>query len=59
MLPDYIVYDEMSRREEYEEVDRRPYLEIPRYVPYWPEPDQDPDRDEEEESERDVIIIQM
>ncbi len=59
MLPDYIVYDELYRREELEEVDRRPFLEVPRYVPYWPEPDSDRDQDEEEEAESGVVIIQM
>lgn len=59
MLPDYIVYDELSRREEFEEVDHRPYLEIPRYIPYWPETDSDQHRDEEEEGDRGVVIIQM
>lgn len=59
MLPDYIVYDELRRREELEEVERRPYLEVPRYVPYWPDPEPNTDHEDEEDADRGVVIIQM
>jgi len=59
MLPDYIVYDEMRRREELEEVERRPHLEVPRYLPYWPDPVPNPDHEDEEDADRGIVIIQM
>lgn len=60
MLPDYIIYDELRRREEREQDERpRPQLEVPRYVPYWPESEADDEADDDEESDRGVIIIQM
>ena len=57
-LPDYLIYDELERerQERRREEDERPRLEVPRYMPYWPE-DEGPD--EEEESDRGVVIIQM
>lgn len=60
MLPDYIIYDELRRREQLEETERRrPQLEIPRYVPYWPDVDREEGLDDESDGEGGVIIIQM
>jgi hypothetical protein len=61
MLPDYIIYDELKReREKKREQESRPQLEVPRYIPYWPQPEFDaPQYDQEEPSgERGVAIIQ-
>ena len=67
-VPDYIIYDELKRqRQERISREERPQLEMPRYIPYWPEssygdPDGSdrPERDEEHPSEeRGEIIIQM
>lgn len=59
MLPDYIIYDELRRQSELDEVDRhRPHLEVPQYIPYWPEQERDEDPTDEER-ERGVVIIQM
>ena len=59
MLPDYIIYDELRRREMPEHPERpRPQLEVPTYVPYLPDSEKDEESDEEE-AERGVIIIQM
>lgn len=59
MLPDYIIYDELRRRKELEEADRhRPHLEVPQYIPYWPD-ELDNETDDDEERDRSVIIIQM
>lgn len=66
-VPDYIIYDELKRKRE-EQISRqeRPQLEMPRYIPYWPEsgfgePGKEPDREEDESDaeERGVVIIQM
>lgn len=59
MLPDYIIYDELKRERERREreQDQRPQLEIPRYMPYWPQPEfESPAR--EEGGRRGVEIIQ-
>jgi hypothetical protein len=59
MLPDYIIYDELKRERERgeREQDQRPQLEIPRYMPYWPQPEfESPARDDGDE--RGVEIIQ-
>lgn len=65
-VPDYIIYDELKRqRQERATREERPQLEMPRYIPYWPEAGFDePDaerreRDEEQGEERGEIIIQM
>ncbi len=59
MLPDYIIYDELRRQHEVDEVGRnRPHLEVPQYIPYWPDLERDEDH-EDDESDRGVIIIQM
>lgn len=60
MLPEYIIYDELKRQREREQMDERPQLEIPRYMPYWPD-DKADEEGENEERERgsDVVIIQM
>lgn len=58
MLPEYIIYDELKRQREKEQSDDRPQLEIPRYMPYWPEESEEGER-EERENESDVVIIQM
>jgi hypothetical protein len=60
MLPEYIIYDELKRQRKEQEIDERPQLEIPRYMPYWPEPSSDDESgDSEREHDSDVIIIQM
>ena len=60
VLPDYIIYDELRRRRQQDEDERpRPQLEIPRYVPNWPESEADDESEEEDETDRGVIIIQM
>ena len=49
MLPEYIIYDELKRERERRERnrDQRPQLEVPRYLPYWPQPEfEPPARDE-------------
>jgi hypothetical protein len=59
MLPDYIIYDELKRQRERQERERdeRPQLEVPRYMPYWPQPEfEPPTRDDG--SDRGVEIIQ-
>lgn len=39
IVPDYIIYDELKKeRERRIQDEQRPQLEVPRYVPYWPEP---------------------
>ena len=61
MLPDHVVYEELQReRQKREEAfeRQRPYLEMPRHMPYWPESKKTED-ESEEESERGVVIIQM
>ena len=58
MLPDYIIYDELRRQQELEEAEQhRPYLEVPQYIPYWPEAEKT--EEEDEDRDRNVIIIQM
>ena len=60
MLPDYIIYDELRRREKLDEVEQhRPHLEVPRYIPYWPDPERNEEDEEDKERERGVVIIQM
>ncbi len=62
MLPDYIIYDELKRQRERleRERDNRPQLEVPRYVPYWPESEFESPAygDDESSSDRGVTIIQ-
>lgn len=59
MLPEYIIYDELKRQRKKNEVDDRPQLEIPRYMPYWPESSDEESDEEERERDSDVVIIQM
>ena len=65
-VPDYIIYDELKRqRQERATREERPQLEMPRYIPYWPEAGFDEpgaehkERDEEQGEERGEVIIQM
>lgn len=66
-VPDYIIYDELKRqRQERASREERPRLEMPRYIPYWPdagfgEPGEDHSKEEDESDsqERGVVIIQM
>lgn len=63
MLPDYMIRDELERmrreREaEAERQDDRPRLEVPRYMPLWPE-DYSEESEAEEGTDRGVVIIQM
>ena len=57
MYPDYLVYDEIKRREnnQWEPVP----LELPLYQPYWPEPDVEEEDEEDGKSDRGVIIIDL
>lgn len=56
MLPDYVIYEELQRRKELEELEQ-PHLELPLYrIPLWPESEHE---DEERHENSDVIIIQM
>ena len=60
MLPDYIIYDELRRQTELDEMERhRPYLEVPQYIPDWPDTKRDEESDEDEEKDSGVVIIQM
>jgi hypothetical protein len=60
VLPDYIIYDELRRREQQDETNRpRPQLEIPRYVPYWPDSEVEEEAEDDEDADTSVIIIQM
>jgi len=58
MLYDFILEEELEQMRRSEKVrDERPHLELPLYMPYWPEPEKEAEDDNE--SERGVIIIQM
>jgi len=61
MLPDYIIYDQLkkerARREN--QAEQRPQLDIPRPLPYWPEPEFEGPKPSEDRAERGVEIIQM
>lgn len=58
IVPDYIIYDELKRqREEQQRRESQPRLEVPRYIPFWPEePEEEP---EEEKTERGEVVIPM
>ncbi len=59
MQYDYLVYEELERMRRAEmERDERPRLELPLYLPYWPE-SKEKESEDEYESEQGVIIIQM
>ena len=58
MLPDYLIYDELKKRREQEELEKdrqRPRLHMPRYFPLLPEEEEG----WSEEADSDVIIIKM
>ena len=60
MIPDYLIYDEIKRRQERSQ-DRRDHLELPLYQPI-PErraPRPDAEEDEDADRERGVTIINM
>lgn len=65
MLPDIFIYDELKRRRDSldEQRDNRPQLEVPRYVPYWPESEFDSPAQqggaEDAGRDRGVTIIQI
>ena len=64
MIPDWLVYDEIKRRQEQENLWEPERLELPLYSPHPPEPQQEEERDEEErDKDHDiydgVIIIDM
>jgi hypothetical protein len=59
MLPEYIIYDELKRQRKRDEVDDRPHLEVPQYMPYWPDASDEESDDAENERKSDVVIIQM
>lgn len=61
MLPDYLIYDELKKRREKEELKReeqRPRLDVPRYIPLWPD---EPEKEEpsEDRHDPDMLIIRM
>lgn len=60
IVPDYIIYDELKKRRE--RAGDRPRLEVPRYVPYWPESEEadgaEPD-EEPSEGDRGEVTIPM
>lgn len=58
-LPDYLIYDELERerQERRREKEDRPRLEVPRYMPYWP--DEEGEDEKESDEDRGVVIIQM
>lgn len=64
-VPDYIIYDELKRqRQERASREERPQLEMPRYIPFWPEagfdePGDEHKREDEQGEERGEVIIQM
>jgi hypothetical protein len=57
MYPDYLVYDEIKRREskQWEPIP----LELPLYQPYWPEKGDDEEEEEDVKGERGVLIIDL
>ncbi len=59
-VPDYIIYDELKRERERAIRDERPRLEVPRYMPMWPDefPSEDEEADEGGE-ERGETVIRM
>ncbi len=63
IVPDYIIYDELKKQRErrsQEEREQRPQLEMPRYVPYWPEHEDAEHNDEApRDSDNNAVIIQM
>lgn len=60
-VPDYIIYDELKKRRESAVREERPQLEVPRYIPYWPETECDSEDEvaREEGTERGEVIISM
>lgn len=61
IVPDYIIYDELKRRRESARREERPQLEVPRYIPYWPEAEEAEGAEDEvpREEERGEVIIPM
>lgn len=63
-VPDYIIYDELKKqRRERVAREQRPQLEMPRYIPYWPdagfgEPEEAVER-EDERGDRGETVIPM
>ena len=59
IVPDYIIYDELKRkREEQQRRESQPRLEVPRYIPFWPEEEPE-EEDSSEETERGEVVIPM
>lgn len=67
MIPDYIIYDELRRRRQQEELEQQPaVLELPLYTPeiarYYEEErerEERPDEPQDEQSDRGVVIIDI
>ncbi len=60
IVPDYMIYDELKRkREEQQRRESQPRLEVPRYIPFWPEEPEEEDDALGEESERGEVVIPM
>jgi hypothetical protein len=57
MYPDYLVYDEIKRRES-EKWQPIP-LELPLYQPYWPDSADEGEDEEEKTEDRGVLIIDL
>ena len=58
-VPDYIIFDELKRKREEAIRDDRPQLEVPRYMPMWPDEPVTEEEETEEKSERGEVVIPM
>lgn len=58
-VPDYIIYDELKKRRESAHREERPQLEMPRYMPCWPDEYEDSEEETERSEERGETIIRM
>ena len=62
IVPDYIIYDELKKQRDRATQEQRPQLEVPRYIPLWPEGEfgEKPREDEvEHDTDRGEVVIQM
>ena len=59
IVPDYIIYDELKKERQRKSRDNRPRLEVPKYVPMWPEDEHDEHSEAQDEQERGEVIIPM
>ena len=59
MLPEYEIYEQLKRLKQLEEQHQeRAQLEIPRHIPFWPEPDEIVEQDRDK-NQIDIVIINM